>query len=423
MRAVRPATLAAALLGVVAALALPAAPALADGTRDKQWWISTLDLKTVHTITKGAGITVAVVDSGVDATHPDLKGNVLPGANFNDGDEGEKGQVDHNGHGTSVAALIAGHGHGSGNADGIIGIAPDAKILPVNVIREQGLTDPSRVVAGMNWAIDNGADIINVSINSGYDADFQNVVNRAVNRGILVVAGTTNKTDQIPVGYPASITGVMGVSAVDEQGKQADSGVADPDNVIVAPGEDMPVAQPGGKYGNGEGVSLSTAIVSGAAALVKAQNPDLDYVALYKQIAETAQDAGDKGRDEVFGWGILDVKNALTGTPDNRIAIAAANSPEQQLLEERARLQANLDAKDADTAARIAKEQREKKIVILVGLGILAVVVVLVVLLLIMRARRRQRAAEEEDYDEEAEEETVPPAPQDNSGWQRPPTA
>lgn len=150
---------------------LPATPARADAIRDQQWGLQTLHTDQAWRTTKGRGITVAVVDTGVDGNLPDLTGQVLPGKDMI-GFGARRGDRSWARHGTAMAGIIAGHGHGAGRDDGVLGIAPEARILPVRVILEA--SDPSRAKAresrgtaladGIRWAADHGADVINLSL-------------------------------------------------------------------------------------------------------------------------------------------------------------------------------------------------------------------------------------------------------------------
>src|SRR6266508_4890869 len=135
----------------LAGLLFTAGPsAYADSIRDRQWYLTYLKADQLHKITQGAGVTVAVIDSGVDGHHPDLAGNVLQGKDFI---KPGTGWTDTDGHGTAIASLIAGHGHGPGHHDGILGLAPAAKILPVRTgtsAEVQGGQD--RIVDAIRWA-------------------------------------------------------------------------------------------------------------------------------------------------------------------------------------------------------------------------------------------------------------------------------
>lgn len=157
---------------MAAAIALlPATAAHADGIRAKQWALEAMHTQEAWQTTKGKGITVAVLDTGVDDEHPDLEGNVLTGKDMVGFGAG-RGDRPWARHGTAMAGIIAGHGHGAGDADGVMGIAPEAKILPVRVILEDGdsargkarNTRGNALAEGIRWAADHDADVINLSL-------------------------------------------------------------------------------------------------------------------------------------------------------------------------------------------------------------------------------------------------------------------
>lgn len=187
---------------------LTAVPAHADAIRDQQWGLEALHTGGAWQTTKGKGITVAVLDTGVDDEHPDLAGQVLPGKDLI-GFGAERGDRSWALHGTAMAGIIAGRGNGPGQGDGVLGVAPEAKILPVRVILESG--DPSRSKAresrgtaladGIRWATDHGADVINLSLGDdsesahpepGEDA----AVQYALGKGVAVVASAGNSGDK-----------------------------------------------------------------------------------------------------------------------------------------------------------------------------------------------------------------------------------
>lgn len=408
MRAIRPTALRAAVLGVVAALVVPAAPASADGIRNDQWWIKTLDLTAVHKMTQGEGIKVAVIDTGVDATHPDLTGNVLPGIDFFD--EKTKGQKDRNGHGTGMASLIAGHGHGAGNADGILGIAPKAKILPVAVQAENGMIPPKAVAAGILWSLDQGADVINISLTSSNDSDLEKAVERAYDKNVIVVAGVGNRKDVI-IGAPANHPGAVAVTGITRTGKLSKEHISAEQTDIAAPGEDIVRAAPGGGYSEATGASDATAIVSGAVALIRAKYPDLNSHDTFKRLLATTKDAGPPGTDVDYGWGTLDLANALTGNPDDRIS--ARNSASGAAASDLAAPRATRSSDEFD-AAGIAYIGVQ-----LVGLLLVAASPVVLIVWLVRRRRRAERAAEEAAR-VPVTSGAPPAAPPDETPWQRP---
>ncbi|GIJ29635.1 hypothetical protein Vqi01_47970 [Micromonospora qiuiae] len=367
-------------VGVLAALTLPAAPALADSTRDDSWHVKALGLAEMHKLSQGEGIVVAVIDSGVDAKHPDLERNVLPGVDLYDDDT--KGRVDREGHGTGMASLIAGHGHGPGNRNGVLGVAPKAKILPVTVKSERSpLIAPTALAAGINWAVDAGADIVNVSLSSSFNEELNRAVDRAYQNNVVVVAGVGNRKDSL-IGNPARHAGAIAVNGTDRKGVISKEAALPAEEVnIAAPGEDIVQAAPGGRYVTATGSSGATAIVSGALALIKEKYPDLTAHEMFQRLLETTQDAGDPGKDLYYGWGVLDIRQALTGEPDGRGARAAA--PQEPEIDEEL------------AAARAIKGPgaEETVIVVLVWLAILAVLAGVVVAIVRLRRRARRRRA------------------------------
>ncbi|MQA83275.1 MAG: type VII secretion-associated serine protease mycosin [Streptosporangiales bacterium] len=299
----------AAAVNAAAVFVLPARPAVADNVRASQWHLLSLDVAKTHRVSRGKGVTVAVIDSGVQASHPDLRGSVVRGRDFvGDTD----GRVDRNGHGTGVAALIAGHGHGTG--DGALGLAPRATILPVRVSNPNGKYTSTAAAQGVRWAVDHGADVINMS--GGASADdpaLRGAVAYAQARDVVVVAsaGNTDQGDR-RVLYPAAYPGVVAVSAVDGTDKFSPDSVRGPRVALAAPGVRVVTATTDGGYAIGAGTSDAAALVSGAAALVRAEHPDLDATNVVNRLIRTAEDRGPSGRDPRYGFGTVVPVAALT---------------------------------------------------------------------------------------------------------------
>ncbi|MFB7186798.1 type VII secretion-associated serine protease mycosin [Streptomyces sp. NPDC056230] len=303
---------------------LPAVPARADAIRDQQWGLQALHTDQVWRTTKGRGITVAVVDTGVDGSLPDLAGQVLPGKDMIGFGAG-RGDRSWARHGTAMAGIIAGRGHGDGRGDGVLGIAPEAKILPVRVILEA--SDPSRAKAresrgtaladGIRWAADHGADVINLSLGDdsesahpepGEDAAIQ----YALKKGAVVVASSGNggeKGDHIS--YPAAYPGVIAVAAVDRYGTHAAFSTRRWYATVSAPGVDIVVAAPDRQYYVEWGTSAAAAFVSGAVALVRAAHPGLTPAQIKRLLTDTARSAPASGRDDARGYGIVDPAAAI----------------------------------------------------------------------------------------------------------------
>jgi type VII secretion-associated serine protease mycosin len=310
---------------LAAAVALvPPSTAYADGIRAKQWALEALHTEEAWGTTKGKGVTVAVLDTGVESDHPDLDGNVLTGKDmvgFGAG-PGDRAWARH---GTAMAGIIAGHGHGYADGDGVMGIAPEAKILPVRVILEDG--DPSRTKArntrgnalaeGIRWAADQGADVINLSLGddsaSAHPEPAEDeAVQYALKKGSVVVASAGNggeKGDHIS--YPAAYPGVIAATAVDRYGTRASFSTRRWYATVSAPGVDVVIADPDHKYYEGWGTSAAAAFVSGAVALVKAAHPDLTPAQIKKLLEDTARNSPTGGRDDSRGFGFIDPAAAI----------------------------------------------------------------------------------------------------------------
>ncbi|MFC8919373.1 type VII secretion-associated serine protease mycosin [Streptomyces sp. NPDC047821] len=314
----------AAALGALAFAVLPATPAHADGIRAQQWGLEAMRTTEAWRTTKGEGITVAVLDTGVDAAHPDLEGNVLPGKDLI-GFGAKRGDRPWARHGTAMAGIIAGHGHGSGREDGVLGIAPEAKILPVRVILEGG--DPARTKArntrgtalaqGIRWAVDQGADVINLSLGDDSesahpDAGEDAAVQYALSKGAVVVASAGNGGDKGDhISYPAAYPGVIAVTAVDRYGAHAAFSTSRWYATVSAPGVDIVIPDPDRKYYQGWGTSAASAFVSGAVALVRAAHPNLTPAQVKKLLVDTARDRPEGGHDIDKGYGTVDPAAAI----------------------------------------------------------------------------------------------------------------
>ena len=317
-------TLAAGLLAT-AGLLPGATVAGADSVRDQQQWaLDAIHAPQAWETTRGEGVTVAVLDTGVDADHRDLAGAVLPGRDFI-GLGAEPGDPAWAGHGTAMAGIIAGRGHGPGHDSGVIGVAPEATILPVRVLLEDD--DPERDTAretrsgalaeGIRWAADQGADVINLSLGDDSesahpDPEEDAAVRYALRKGAVVVASAGNGGERgNPVSYPAGYPGVIAVAAVDRTGMPTEFSTRRWYDTISAPGQDVIVADPDGRYYAGWGTSAAAAFVSGAAALLLSAHPDLTPAQVRTLLTETAQDPPEEGHSDAVGSGVVDVAAAL----------------------------------------------------------------------------------------------------------------
>ncbi|ETA03833.1 peptidase S8 [Frankia sp. CcI156] len=290
-------------------------PASIAPARGSQWYHAVLGLAQAHRISQGAGTVVAVIDGGVDASQPKLWGQLLPGTGIGPGAARDGWRDDDpNGHGTAMAGIIAGR-NDNGRPE-VRGIAPAAKILPVSTGAE---ANSEEVAIGIRRAVDLGADVINLSLGSTGTAtpDEEKAVGYALAHDVVVVASAGNvESGDTAINSPASIPGVVAVTGSTAAGGFWRESAHGPRAVIAAPapGIRAPVptrVSPDG-LDTGGGTSNSAAIVAGVVALIRAAQPDLDAPNVIERLVYTARDAGSPGRDDEFGFGIVDPVAALT---------------------------------------------------------------------------------------------------------------
>ncbi|GIM65531.1 hypothetical protein Aau02nite_17820 [Amorphoplanes auranticolor] len=286
-------------------------PWLGDSVRAEQWHLKTLNVRGAWTYAAGAGVTVAVIDSGVDAGHKDLQGQVLPGLDLVEA--GGDGDTDLVGHGTTVSALIAGRGD---DEAGVVGIAPKAKILPVRVLDRENRYDDALIVAkGVRWAVDHGARVINLSLGgNGSSPALAAALDYAFAKDVVVVActGNANASTTSGVWYPAREPGVIAVAGMEKAGDVLWSGsITGKETVVTAPATQLVGARPGG-YWRVQGTSFAAPMVSGTAALVRSRWPSMSAAEVVNRIIKTAEDRGPAGRDGQYGYGLVDPTGALT---------------------------------------------------------------------------------------------------------------
>jgi subtilisin family serine protease len=276
-------------------------------------------------IAKGSGVTVAVLDSGVDTTAPDLTGQVTVGPDYVAGVDppGYKPPLNH---GTYIASLIAGHGQGPGDAQGVVGVAPQAKVLSVRVIPDD--TEPGvdayntraayadAIGKGIYYAVRHHAGVINMSLGSNQPTAYlRTAVAYALARKVVVVASAGNNGtfhDFAPYIYPASYPGVIAVAAVNVSGARADFSEQNASVVISAPGVAVLGAGPGGEYIDADGTSPAAALVSGVAALIRSRYPALPPVLVEQALINSATRRPPGGYSVDVGFGEVDAAAALT---------------------------------------------------------------------------------------------------------------
>jgi type VII secretion-associated serine protease mycosin len=408
-----PAAAAAACLCLLTAPARAVTPGVARPRPQplaSEWWFSAWDIQSrVWPLTTGAGVTVALLDSGVQASLPDLRGAVVPGGDttgartngLTDDDKPDDG------HGTAMAAVIA----GQGVRGGLVGIAPAAKILPVRVGLAGRLTyaafSDQSLAAGIRFAVSHGAQVINMSLAGTApgadrcDTAIQDAVAYALDHNVVVVAGAgnvlpllgeqTNEPKQ-----PASCAGVLAVSAVNPSLTWWRHSERQPYVAVSAPGNEIQtLGLDGRNFVDGYGTSFASAFVSGEAALVRARNPSLPWYRVVQRIINTALPRGAVPSDR-FGYGIVRIHEAVDAAHDP-IPASAPNPVYQAFLDW---LRTPQGQKFASPSAR----SRPRRVATpapsggqagLAAAGAVAAAVVLAaaaVLLVIARRRRRRQA-------------------------------
>jgi hypothetical protein len=284
-------------------------PVTASGFPDGDWGLARLGGERITAVGTGVGVVVAVLDTGVDAAHPELRSRVLPGKDFVDpaGD----GRRDPNGHGTHVAGIVAAAADGSGTT----GVAPAARILPVRVLAADGIGDDGVLALGIVWAAENGADIMNLSIGGAVPSTLlEDAIRFAFDRGVLVVIsagndGAFSNTPSYPAAYPDAFA-VGSTDAADRRSIFSNTGAY---LDIAAPGSWIRSTWPGGGYQVLSGTSMAAPFVSGAAA-VTLERTGLRGRDLAARLTRDAFDLGAAGRDDETGSGLVNPL-AIIGEP------------------------------------------------------------------------------------------------------------
>jgi subtilisin family serine protease len=310
-----------AALPFVVLVLLGAVPAGAatDPLRGHQWNLDLIGSDAAHATSTGAGVVVAVVDSGIAAGHPDLAGRVAPGVDLVDNDATPQ---DGNGHGTHVSGIIAAD---TGNGVGVASVAPGATILPIRVLDASGSGSTDDVAKGIDAARERGADVINLSLGSevplagatgGDPTDA--AIHRALAAGIVVVAAAGNNS--MPVcEQPAAADGLLCVGSVDRRRQRSFFSSFGSGLGLVAPGgsalpgadEDVLSTYPPAGYETLAGTSQAAPHVAGAAALLVALG--VRGRAAVDRLLATADDLGAPGPDAEYGHGLLDARAAVAG--------------------------------------------------------------------------------------------------------------
>lgn len=270
-----------------------------------QWGLSRSGVPAAWALSSGAGVTVAVVDTGVDPSHPDLQGQVLIGYDFLNDDADPK---DDNGHGTRMSGII---GAIRNNAEGVSGVAPDATILSVKALDAQGYGPYSAVANGIVYAVDHGARVVNLSlVGTAPSSILQAAVDYAAAQDVVVVAAAGNYGTDVP-GYPAASSGAVAIAAVDDTDGHPSFSNYGAWVSVAAPGVDVVTTTLDGGYSPSSGTSPAAAFASGIFALLRAAQPSLTRSEAVARVQQGTRDLGTAGWDPYFGWGRVDAYAAL----------------------------------------------------------------------------------------------------------------
>lgn len=311
-----------ALFGLALGL-VGATPAQADQVRDLQYWLTDYGFTKAWEVTKGAGVTVAVIDTGVDGSVAELKGTVIGGTDVSGigSANGQKPVGEGDEHGTLVASLLA--GRGTGSSAGVIGVAPAASILSVSVAfgTDTGSTvsNDDQIAQAVRWAVDNGADVINMSLTRNtlsWPVSWDDAFSYAFDNDVVVVAAAGNRgSGTTQVGAPATIPGVLTVAGVDRSKEASfDASSQGISIAVAAPSEQLVGVVPGGGYVSWNGTSAATPLVAGLVALVRAAHPELDAANVIQRVIATAKPDGHTVPSPIYGYGLIDAAAAVTAT-------------------------------------------------------------------------------------------------------------
>jgi thermitase len=283
--------------------AMAPAASVNDPNIAKSWPLPKIQANTAWDTSNGSGVIIAILDSGLDASHPDLKANYVPGWNFYDNNSNT---TDGRGHGTAVAGTAA---MVANNSTGSAGVAYGAKIMPVRISSLDGIAYGSTMAQALYWAADNGARVANISF-SGVpgNSTVQSAAQYMRSKGGYVVASAGNSGGLENV---AAHDSILAVSATDQNDARPSWSSYGPYVDVSAPGVSVYSTTVGGGFGNYSGTSFSSPIVAATAALVMAANNKLTPADIDRILTSTATDLGTSGYDQYFGHGRVDAARAV----------------------------------------------------------------------------------------------------------------
>jgi subtilisin family serine protease len=311
-----------AVMLTAVAVIVPATAASADAIRNSEYWLDDFGVRTAWQTTRGAGVTVAVIDSGIDGSHPDLLGAVVGGTDVSGvgSPDGQTPVGETKSHGTLVASLIAGRGSGADRTSGVLGTAPEASLLSISVgFGVEGASTDTQIAEAVVWAVDHGADVINMSLTRNvldWPQSWDDAFLYAFDNDVVVVAAAGNRASGTTVvGAPATIPGVLTVAGVNQAGISSFNASSQGVTIAVAaPSEGLVGATPGGGYSWWQGTSGAAPIVSGIVALIRSAHPELDANSVIQRVIATADAKGSTVPDATYGYGLVDAAGAVSAS-------------------------------------------------------------------------------------------------------------
>ena len=359
------------------ALATPAAASASDSgaLHDSEWALTALKAERAWKFSKGAGVTVAVIGTGIDATHPDLRGRVVRGKDFAGG-SGGFGTRD-TGHtaeqSTHAAGIIAGTGRNY-RGDGVYGLAPEAKVMPLGVYRD-GKPVADATAKAIRHAVGSGARVIDLTVSfKRPTAALRSAGKYAAARDTVIVAGAgDNGKDGNRATYPAALPGVVAVVATDKKGAVWTSSHHGGKTLLAAPGVGILTTSGDNDYWTGDGTGFAAPWVAAGAALLRSEHPRWNANQIVQKLIDTAHRKGSAGHDPRYGYGVIAPAKALA----DRAAPPASADPSAPRRHPAATPAASASRPEGDESA-------------LVAIGVVAgVLVVLAVLAVVLISRRR----------------------------------
>lgn len=276
------------------------------------WEITKFNIPDLWKYSTGKGVKVAVIDTGCDLNHPDIKNNLLQGKNFVNPN---KDPMDDNSHGSHCAGSIAAENNGTG----MVGVAPDAKILPVKVLDDKGQGNLKNIVDGIIWSADNGADILSMSLGSPASSPhLENAINYAASKGCIIFCAAGNDGPGRDIMYPAKYNHTIAIGAIDRNLERTSFTCSGDTLDFLAPGHDILSCVPGGGYALMSGTSMSTPFAVGCAAILLSYARQIkysaldnmlktseDYINVFKKKSKSLSNPQFAGQKRYEGYGIL----------------------------------------------------------------------------------------------------------------------